>query len=89
MYLIEELKEKEDIIQVFESNIGQKEEVIDDIGQEASKLSQILLMYQNQNPEGLNSLKWEGLEKLETSLLRLLDSVKLTKSLKILEHRIN
>lgn len=45
-------------------------------------------MYQNQNPEGLNSLSWEGLEKLETSLLRLLDSVKLTKSLKILEHRI-
>ena len=45
-------------------------------------------MYQNQNQEGLSSLKWEGLEKLETSLLRLLDSVKLNKSLKIIEHRI-
>ena len=77
MYLIEELKEKEDIIQVFESNIGQKEEVIDDIGQEASKLSQILLMYQNQNPEGLARLNYNSIEKLETSLLRLLDNIKL------------
>ena len=43
----------------------------------AQKMAQIVQLYQGQNQEGLSKLSYGGLVKLETSLIRLQDSVKL------------
>ena len=52
---------------------------------ENTKFRQMIDLYQNKNTEGLKKLSVETLSKLEISLIDLLDSIKVQKSIKVLE----
>lgn len=61
---------------------------IRDLSNNSSRLCQILMLYSNNNPEGLKRLSLDSLHKIEQNLQRFLGSLKDEKMLKILSSNI-